>query len=260
MIVSWSSSETEQNMPESILVESAEMVRSHPWWRARAALAIRLLRRMGVHAGASVLDAGCGWGVALEALERNGYHVTGLDASRVALQSLDGPGRVLVQADLARPLPAVGDAFDAVLALDVIEHIDEDRVAVTNLARLTRPGGVAILSVPALPFLYSEFDEVQGHRRRYRPVTLRQAVAGSGLRLERILWWGAVMVVPFSLRWRRSRGRAGSAGEIYRRYLALPPEPLLGMLRLILALENALTMTGVSPVGTSLFALARRWS
>lgn len=258
MIVSWSSTAPPTNMPESILLETGAIVRHHPWWEARAALTIRLLQGMDIRPGARVLDAGCGWGVTLEALERHGYHVTGLDGYRLALEKLDRPDRLLVQADLGKPLAPLGEPFDAVLGLDVIEHIDEDRVAVANLAALTRVDGVAILSVPALPYLYSEFDQVQGHRRRYQPDTLRQAFGGSGLRLERILWWGALMVVPFWLRRRRLRSNAHLAAEVYRRYLALPRQPLLGILRLVCALENALTVRGVAPIGTSLFAIARR--
>ena len=59
------------------------------------------------------------------------------------------------------------------LALDVIEHIDDDRDAVSKLGQLARPGGVVIVSVPALPEFFTEFDEIQGHRRRYLPETLQ---------------------------------------------------------------------------------------
>lgn len=258
MIVSWSPGGAPQSMPEAILLETGAMVRQHPWWNARAALTMRLLQRVGIGPGARVLDAGCGWGVTLETLERNGYQATGLDGCRAVLEALDRPGRLLVQADLGQPLATIKETFDAVLALDVIEHVDEDRVAVANLAGLTQIGGVAILSVPALPSLYSEFDEIQGHRRRYWPSTLRNAFDGSRFRLERVLWWGALMVVPFWFRRRWSRGDRDSPADVYRQHLAVPRQPLLGVLRWALALENALTIRRVTPIGTSLFAVARR--
>ena len=118
-----------------------------------------------------ILDVGCGWGVTLEALEKSGYHVLGMDISRRTLESLDRPDRRLVEADLANPWQ-IAAASDAVLALDVIEHLDDDRAAVARLEMLVRPGGVLIVSVPALPDLFSEFDAIQGHRRRYLPETL----------------------------------------------------------------------------------------
>ena len=57
----------------------------------------------------------------------------------------------------------------------MIEHLDDDAAALASLGRLVRPGGTLIVSVPALPELFSEFDQVQGHRRRYQPDDLRAA-------------------------------------------------------------------------------------
>ena len=121
---------------------------------------------------ARVLDAGCGWGVTLAMLERRGYRAVGLDVSQRTLAQLDRerPGRELIEADLSRPIPAAVEPFDAVLALDVIEHLDDDRAVVERLGRLARPsGGLVVVSVPARPELFSEFDRIQGHRRRYDP-------------------------------------------------------------------------------------------
>src|SRR5882672_8994429 len=111
-------------MAEAILVELAGLVRAHPWWRARARLTLALLEQLGVRSGARVLDAGCGWGTTLETLESRGYRVAGMDISRRTLERLDRPGRELYVADLTRDLTRdLGGGFDAVLALDVIEHI-----------------------------------------------------------------------------------------------------------------------------------------
>ena len=190
MIVIWSEGPADDYMDEAILVELGRRVRRHPWWRARARLTIAILERAGVNPPARVLDAGCGWGVTLDALERRGYRVTGLDISRRVLDGLDRPDRELIVADLSQPLPGSVAPFDAVLALDVIEHLDDDRQALARLAQLTRPhGGIVVISVPAQPDLFSEFDEVQGHRRRYLPDTLRSAFEGTGLELESVFWW-----------------------------------------------------------------------
>src|SRR4051812_21606466 len=178
------------NMPEDILVDLAGTVRQHPWWRARARLTLGFLEDLGVRSPARILDAGCGWGVTFEALERSGYGVVGMDISRHALERLDGPSRELVAADLTGPFDVELSPFDAVLCLDVIEHVDDDGAAVLRLGSLVKPGGVVIVSVPALPELFSEFDAIQGHRRRYLPETLLAAFRGSGLLVERIVWWG----------------------------------------------------------------------
>src|SRR5437660_1383054 len=106
MIATWSRGKINENMSEDILIELAGLVGRHPWWRARANLTLALLGRLGVRPPTRVLDAGCGWGLTLEALEEAGYRVAGLDISRRALQRLDRPGRDLIEADLKDDPPA----------------------------------------------------------------------------------------------------------------------------------------------------------
>jgi cyclopropane fatty-acyl-phospholipid synthase-like methyltransferase len=264
MITTWSMGVPDENMAEDILVEQAGVIRRHPWWWARARLTLALLHQLGIRPPARVIDVGCGWGVTLEALERRGYRVTGLDVSRRGLELLDGekPGRELIEADLTRSLPEGLELYDAVLALDVIEHLDDDRSAVERLGKLAAPGRVIVISVPAMPEMFSEFDAVQGHRRRYLPETLRQAFTDSGLEIERIFWWGS-WLVPM-LRRQRNRlqrnhtGPNGSASRVYSRYLRLPPWPGPLVLRAAFALAERRTLDGKLTIGTSLFAMARR--
>jgi 2-polyprenyl-3-methyl-5-hydroxy-6-metoxy-1,4-benzoquinol methylase len=245
-------------MPASILVGLRTRILRHPWWRARAGLLLKLLAAHGVAPPASVLEAGCGWGVNVEALEHAGYRVTGMDAAREALAALDAPQRQLIEADLRQPFPAHAPLFDAVLALDVLEHLDDDTGALRRLAGLLRPGAPLIVSVPALPELFTPFDEVQGHRRRYTMESLRAAIAGAGLEAERVFWWGEWLVPML----RRSRRRAPDArlspAESYAWYLRLPPWPAPWLLRLLLAWETRRSLAGRSRVGTSLFAVIRR--
>ncbi len=259
MIERWSEGVAADSMAEEILVDLAGLIERHPWWRARAALTLSLLARLGIQRPARILDAGCGWGVTLDALERSGYQVIGLDISRRMLEQLDRPGRHLIEADLARPLGRESPVCDALLALDVIEHLDDDRAAIHQLGSLVRPGGVVIVSVPALPELFTEFDVIQGHRRRYLPDTLRAAFASSDLQLERTFWWGR-WLVPVLRRHRGGpRSRPGETpSEIYRHYLELPPWPLAWAARLAFLVEQPLAVRGLLSTGTSLFAVARR--
>jgi SAM-dependent methyltransferase len=259
VIECWSQGIADDNMAEEILVELDHLVRRHPWWQARAALTLELLRELGVEPPARVLDAGCGWGVTLGALERQGFQAVGMDVSRRTLERLDRPERVLVEADLTQPIDRPIEPFDAVLALDVIEHIDDDRAVVARLAELARPGGLVVVSVPALPELFTEFDAIQGHRRRYRPESLRGAFESTGLRVERVFWWGRWLVPTLRRARARPRGCGGeSPAEIYRRYLRLPPWPLPWVARMAFALERRPTLRGRLRSGTSLFAVARR--
>ena len=142
---------------------------------------------------------------------------------------------------------------------DVIEHIDDDSDAVTKLKQLARPGGVVIISVPALPEFFTEFDEIQGHRRRYLPETLRAACQDSDLLVERIFWWGQWLVPMLRRQRNKTKKEAGdTVAETYRRYLTLPPWPAPLLLRLGFIMEKGKALDGKLRTGTSLFAVCRR--
>ena len=247
-------------MGEDLLTDLGDIVSGHPWWRARARLAVRLLQVHGVPNEASILDAGCGWGVTLAALADNGYKVHGLDVSKRALEKLDAPDRVLIEADLTVPPPAhAHGAYDAALALDVIEHVDSDRAVVENLTYVVKPGGLVIVAVPARPDLFSDFDVVQGHRRRYTPDILSKVFEGTGLHVRQLFWWGEWMVPVLRLHRRARRQPTGEQPiETYRRYLRLPPWPIPVLMRAAFWFEEGRAIQGRTRTGTSLIAVAQR--
>jgi 2-polyprenyl-3-methyl-5-hydroxy-6-metoxy-1,4-benzoquinol methylase len=257
MITTWSDGAPEANMDEHILIDLRDVVARHPWWLARADLILALLDRLNIRPPAAVLEAGCGWGINLAALEAAGYQITGLDVSRRMLERLDRPDRCLVEADLTQELPGRLPTYDCVLALDVIEHIDDDCYVLQQLARLLKPNGRLIISVPALPELFSEFDEVQGHRRRYTAESVRNCVEGAGLVVKNTRWWGQWMVRPLRARKSKRRGRAGeTSADIYKRYLRLPPWPGPWVMKLIFRIDHWRTLRQRNLAGTSLIAVA----
>ncbi len=258
MITTWSQGSADEGMPEALLVETLDKVRHHPWWSARAKLALAALQAQHIRPPASVFDVGCGWGVNLRALETSGYHATGFDISRRILELIDRPNRQLVEADITQPLPDGFATCDGLFALDVIEHLDDDQAAVRQLAKLVRSGGVVIVSVPALPDLFSEYDRIQGHRRRYLPETIRATFAGTGLTIRHVFWWGAWMV-PVLRRMRRNTGGAnGTPSRTYAEYLRLPPWPVPWLMALAYEWEHRRALRGRLRTGTSIFVVALR--
>jgi SAM-dependent methyltransferase len=257
MIVTWSKGIADYNMSEDILTELAEAMNRHPWWRARARLALAILAAERILPPARILDAGCGSGILLDALEARGYQVCGLDISRRSLEQLDRPGRQLIEADLTRCEPPEGESFDAILLLDVLEHLDDEKVVLRTLRRLLKPGGLAVVSVPARPDLFSEFDEIQGHRRRYLPDSLQSAFEGTGLKMKRMMWWGSWMVPSLTLQRKRRKAVPGEPVDVtYLRYLRTPPWPLSGLVKLAFAWDHGRTLGERNHTGTSLLAVA----
>jgi SAM-dependent methyltransferase len=95
----------------------------------------------------------------------------------------EGDERVEVaEVDLVRPPRR---DHTALVALNVLEHVEDDVAGLRAVHELVRPGGRAVIFVPAFQFAMSRFDRAIGHHRRYTTTTLRSAFAGAGLDVER---------------------------------------------------------------------------
>ena len=87
-------------------------------------------------------------------------------------------------------LPYADGTFDLVTAFDVVEHVEDDQRAFTELTRVLRPHGRLIFSVPLHPAHWTTFDECVGHARRYEPAALRGLIARHGLVVEKSVAFG----------------------------------------------------------------------
>lgn len=155
--------------------------------------------------GPSVLEVGAGLGEFASQFTGLSRHVvTDVDPGCVASMKRRFADRPEVE---ARRLDLQGHSLDAgapvstVVAINVLEHIEQDSAALASLARLVEPGGRIVLWVPGYMQLYGDFDRRVGHVRRYTPTTLRAAIVGAGLVPEElhpvnllggIAWWLAV--------------------------------------------------------------------
>ena len=91
---------------------------------------------------------------------------------------------------LVTALPFASESFDLVCALDVVEHVDDEDGALSEISRVSAPGGVLLLSVPLHPARWTAFDDFVGHRRRYEPDRLWQKLAEHGFAVERSAVFG----------------------------------------------------------------------
>ncbi len=170
-------------MDETYRAEYERLYRAHWWWRARESILLGVLRRLGPKPGAAVLDVGCGNALSFAALEEFGT-VRGIEVDP-SLLDVRGPFRAQISTD---PLESslYDDPrwrFDVITALDVVEHIDDDRAAVARMAAMLRRGGLLIITVPAFALLWDYHDELNFHRRRYTAGSLKRTLAGHGVEL-----------------------------------------------------------------------------
>jgi SAM-dependent methyltransferase len=169
------------------------------WWHVgKRAIVYSLLRRYlapGAAGSRMALDLGCGAGLNLDHLAEYAVPV-GTDFSEEALRFCLERGHTrLCKADAAE-LPFRDRQFDIITALDVIEHLDDDVVALAELRRTLKPGGLLIVSVPAYPALWSYWDDILGHRRRYTTTTMRRAATTAGLIVRKVSYSNALILAP----------------------------------------------------------------
>lgn len=156
------------------------------------------------HCGRSVLEVGAGLGefsAQFTGLDR--LVVTDVDPDAVEVLKTRFGGRP--EAEAAQFDLAAGSRLErpvrTAIAINVLEHFEDDAAVLTLLAGSVEPGGTIVLWVPAYQSLYGEFDRKVGHFRRYTPGTLRDAAGRAGLEvvlarpvnlLGGLAWWAAV--------------------------------------------------------------------
>src|SRR6266436_6227 len=142
-----------------------------------------------------ILDVGCGTGANLELLARYGK-AEGVDVSPEALAFCRERGLQNVRQGEAEHLPYADDSFDLVTALDVVEHLDDDAAGLREMRRVLRPGGRALLFVPASMFLWGVQDDISHHHRRYTRAELTDAIKRAGLWVERSSYANITFFLP----------------------------------------------------------------
>ena len=170
---------------------------SYWWFVARRHLITSLLDTHYARDGRlRVLDIGCGTGAMLDDLKPFGDAV-GADFSPEALQFCvtRGIASPLTRADVRR-LPFADASFDVVTAMDIIEHIDDDKAASREIFRVLKPGGRLFVTVPAFAALWSEHDEALHHYRRYTVPHLKDLFQRVGLTVDKISYTVTALFPP----------------------------------------------------------------
>jgi SAM-dependent methyltransferase len=226
----------------------------HWWYRGRRRVIHAVLSGCDLPRGARILDAGCGSGRTLDELARYG-HASGVDISADAVATAKSRGYHDVRLGPIEQLPFEDASFDLVTCLDVVEHTPDDRRSLGELRRVTRPGGLMLVTVPAYQSLWSSHDEVNLHYRRYRASSLGQAASDAGWSPVRDSYFNTLLLPPAAvvrLAERRS-ARAQSRSD-----LAWTPPWLDGLLEWPLRAEaRALAAGHRLPAGLSLLGLFR---
>jgi SAM-dependent methyltransferase len=230
------------------------------WFRYRNDL---ILRAIGLHTQdrRSLLDVGCGTGLVLSAvhhifpwidLSGADLYLQGLQYARTRL-----PGAAFYQMDTCR-MPFQGE-FDFILALDVLEHTENDALALDEMFRSLRKRGCIIVTVPQHPWLWSAQDDKSFHRRRYTRRALVNRLAGAGFEITHVTSFITLLLPVMALsRIMATLFSEQAAGHDPMRELRIAPS-LNRVLYGICMAERQLLKAGLSPgAGGSLLCIGEK--
>lgn len=204
------------------------------------------------HGKLRILNAGCGSGELSFLLASDGHTVHGIDPTDayIALaqrhRAVSGASFEVSSIEAFEPR----ELFGAVVATDVLEHIKDDRAALARLASFVRPGGIVVITVPALPILFGYHDRMLGHFRRYTKASFRALTEGAGLNIKKVRYFGFTLI-PISVLYSKmlkkpypvSLKSTGIAGRFRQ-----------AALHLLLAVDRNVSV----PFGTSLIGVFRK--
>lgn len=246
----------------------AEVERQHFWFQTRNAMVGDLVKSAvaGMGPGCRVLEVGCGTGGLLCILESvcTGGTVTGMDLYPEALEFARQRTSCRLEFGDIREM-VFEERFHVVCMCDVLEHLPDDETVLRRLRDMILPEGMLVLTVPAFPSLWSYFDEVSHHCRRYSSASLRQTLRHAGFTVDYIShYMGVLLPVAYVVRclrglWHRRPGNIGQSGNrLVSHELRVSPV-MNGLFGILLRLEHPLIRRRVKlRFGTSLVAIARR--
>jgi SAM-dependent methyltransferase len=228
------------------------------WWGVgRRTLVGSLLRKYGAGNGRPhLLEIGCGAGGLLKELSRTSV-AYGMDVEAESMKYCRERGLERLCLGDAAALPYRSEQFDAVVCVDVLEHLDDDRAALADIYRVLKPGGRLLATVPAFQWLWSRRDVQLHHKRRYTLAELRERVAEAGFRTLKISYINLTVFFPLWLMVKTGRLSAKEDAKVSVDF-ALLPGPVNRVLAGVAALESKVTSRVDLPVGSSIVCVAAR--
>ena len=226
----------------------------HWWFVGRRAVIRRLLRLIALRKDARILEAGCGTGGNLYLLGEHG-EVAAFEPNDLAraFAQKKAPGVAIQSATLPHQVDGIAGPFDLVVALDVLEHIDDDQGAFDALLALVKPGGSLLITVPAIKRLWGQHDFRLSHVRRYDRKDLVALTAGHSLEVEFVGSFN-LLLLPVATVFRMLEGFVKRDLGNQERMPAAPVNRVLGA---IFSWERHI-VTRRLPIGLSLAMIVRR--
>jgi len=168
--------------------------KNHWWHLSKIKLITNTLELIKLKQNSKILDIGCGTGIILSSLT-NYKNIYGIDNEPKAIQYCKKNKLKNVTIGNAQKLSFPSNFFDCLIVLDVLEHVDEN-IALSEFVRVLKPGGYLIITVPAYQWMWSKWDEILMHKKRYTKSSLSQALTKHQLIIYKITYLYSFILIP----------------------------------------------------------------
>lgn len=191
-------------MKKEELLSLQRVEEEHWFYKGKRELVFHWLKLTGYHHDTNfkLLDAGAGTGILVRDLKKfyGDERIQGVEYSSDAREIAHEAYGLQLKEGSILELPLANDEVNVSIALDVLEHVERDDIALSELLRVTRSGGHLILNVPAMPSLWSDWDVSLGHFRRYTLATFKKLLEPGMKRNEySIVYIGYINALAFPL-------------------------------------------------------------
>ncbi|MEK7616910.1 MAG: class I SAM-dependent methyltransferase [Patescibacteria group bacterium] len=177
------------------LYEDLYLLEEKHWWHiSKREAVLSLIKEYAKGNRIKILDVGCGTGRNMEEFKKLG-DVWGLDSSLIALNYCRKRGLKNLKLGSAENTSLETSSFDVVTLLDVLEHTDDNKT-LKEMARILKRNGILILTVPAFPWLWSKWDEVLHHKRRYTINTFKKMLDSYDFHPVKMTYLYSFLVLP----------------------------------------------------------------